>query len=163
MRRWPGRVEVRKVRSTAVVALLLALACRETPGASTNTIAPADPQPASPVTTTFGSRPVIETAGSPTPSPLIASGTEIVTIEDGAIEMRPLLPRAHTAFRVNNETDVRHRLRFGNVAEIEVAPRGSAIVQMVLDRDAYALVCTVPGHQERVRFKTYAPGHPIRR
>lgn len=145
-------------------ALVLALGCSREPQATTNTIAPAEPRPAAPITTTLGSRPAITTAGSPPPASSGAPGTAFVTVAGERIDVQPLLPRAHTVFHVHNQTDAAHEIviRGGaGSARASLLPKGRAVVQLLLGAAAYDIVCTTPGHQERARFETYAPGVPL--
>lgn len=145
-------------------ALVLALGCSREPQTTTNTIAPAEPRPAPPMTSTVGSRPVITTAGSPPPASTGAPGTTFVTVARGRIDVQRLLPRAHTVFHVHNQTDVAHEIviRGGTgSATASLPPKGRTVLQLLLAAAAYDIVCTTPGHQERARFETYAPGGPL--
>lgn len=146
---------------TFCAALVLALGCSREPQTATNTIAPAEPRPASPMTSTIGSRPVITTAGSPPPASSRAPGTAFVTVAQGRIDVPPLLPRAHTVFHVHNQTGAAHEIviRGGTgSATASLPPKGTTVLQLLLAAGAYEIECTIPGHQERARFETYAPG-----
>lgn len=144
-------------------ALVLAVGCSREP-AATNTIAPAAPRPAPTVTSTIDSRPALATAGSPRPASANAPGTTFVTVRTGRIEAERLLPRAHTAFHLRNQTAVAHEIevRGGTASSTaSLPPNGRAVLQLLLGTGAYDIACTTPGHQERARFETYAPGVPI--
>jgi hypothetical protein len=143
---------------------MLVGACRQNAPA-TSTIAPADPRPAPSALSTVGAEPVITTMGSPPPAAAEAPGTEIVTIRQGVIEVRPLLPRAHTVFRMVNETGEPHEIVLrGPSGEVTTPiPAGETrILQLRLVDPAYEITCTAPGHRERGRFETYRPGAPVR-
>lgn len=149
---------------TFCAALVLALGCSREPQATTNTIAPADPRPAPTATSTMASRPALATSGSPRPASAPAPGTTFVTVRSGRIDAQRLLPRAHTAFHVENRTAVAHEIvvRGGSgSATGSLPPNGSTVVQLLLGSGAYEIACTVPGHQESARFETYAPGVPV--
>jgi hypothetical protein len=149
-----------------LVLLLVVLAgpCTREPAAITNTIAPADPQPAPIANTTLGERPVITTSGSPPPRPRIAPGTETVTITSKGLEVRPQLPRAHTAFHIVNETARSHDLvlRGGDrPSAVSIPPRGVVVLQLTLGDGSYEWRCVSPGHDETALFETYQPGVPL--
>lgn len=149
---------------TFCIALLLAAGCSREPRATTNTIAPAEPRPAPTVASTSGSPPALATAGSPPPASAAAPGTTFVTVRSGRIEVQRLLPRAHTVFHIRNETAAAHDIavRGGTgSATASLPPNGSTVIQLLLGSGAYDITCTTPGHQERARFETYAPGAPI--
>lgn len=87
---------------------------------------------------------------------------EAVTIRDGSITARGLLPRGSTAFRVTNGGTIAHNLVIdgrGSHAGIEkpLAPGETLILEVVLRDDQYVLHCTLPGHHERAVVKTYEP------
>ena len=114
----------RRVKRLALAFLVLA-SCRAEHDAKTATIAPAESRPAPPVTTTLGSRPAITTSGSPPPREIVASGSEAVTVREDRIDVRPLLPRGQTAFRIENLTSARHHLILrgtSSTAQAEVTP-----------------------------------------
>lgn len=149
---------------TLWVALVLALGCSREPQTTTNTIAPAAPRPAATATSTINSRPPLATAGSPPPAAAAAPGTTFVTLRSGRIEVQSLLPRAHTVFHIQNQTEVAHAIavRGGSGSAMAlVPPSGGAVVQLLLGAGAYDITCTTPGHQEHARFETYVPGVPI--
>jgi hypothetical protein len=148
---------------TCCVALVLVLGCSGEQ-AATNTIAPAAPRPERTVTSTAGSRPPLATAGSPPPALAVAPGTTLVTVASGRIDVQPLLPRAHTAFHIRNDTNVAHEIvvHGGNgSATASLPPSGRTVLQLLLGTGAYDITCTTPGHQESARFETYAPGVPL--
>ena len=148
----------------AALVLVLALGCSGEQQATTSTIAPADPRPAPTVTTTIGSSPAIATAGSPRPASAAAPGTTFVTVGSGGIDVQRLLPAAHTAFHIRNQTAVAHEIvvRGGTgSATVPLPPRGSSVLQLLLGSGAYDVTCTTPGHQESARFETYPPGVPL--
>lgn len=152
------------VNARLAALLLLTLACSREPQVATNTIAPAESRPAEPITSTVGTQPVITTAGSPPPPTQTAPGTERVAIRAGGLEVRPLLPRAHTAFRITNETATAHELVLrggGQDVSIAVPPNGTVILQSLIGEGSYEFVCTTAGHAERARFDTYRAGVPI--
>ncbi len=145
-----------------LIALFLTLACSREAQVATNTIAPAEPRPAEAVVSTVGERPVISTAGSPPPPTQPAPGTERVTIGANGIEMRPLLPRAHTAFHITNTTPVAHELELrGAGVRTIVPPNSTVILQARLGAESYELVCITAGHAEHARFRTYRAGVPL--
>jgi hypothetical protein len=146
-------------------AIVLMLACRQEPSSVTATIAPAEPRPSPPpADMTVGDVRVLSTQGSPAPPVAVAPGSEVVTIDAEGFVVRPLLPRAHTAFRVVNQTadghDVVIRGASGSVRG-HVPKGGRVILQLGLRDEAYELVCTSPGHGERARFTTYRAGVPF--
>lgn len=146
------------------IAVALAAGCSREPAAGTATIAPAEGRPAPTQTGTMDLR-AVTTSGSPAPTSAVAAGTETITITARGFAVRPLLPRAHTAFRIDNETGVAHDLvvRGPTGSGRAAVPAHGAAVMQVLLRDAeYELVCTTPGHAERVRFRTYVAGRPLR-
>ena len=145
------------------IALALAAGCSRDV-AETATIAPAEPRPAPTATDTIDRRSVT-TSGSPVPASAVAPGTETITISDAGFSVRPLLPRAHTAFRIANNTDTPHALTLRGAsgsAAAAVPARGEAVLQLLLTDAQYELVCTTPGHAERAQFKTYRAGVPQR-
>lgn len=145
-------------------ALVLALGCSGEPRSTTDTIAPADPRPAATATSTVGTRHALATAGSPPPAAAPAPGTTFVTVERGRIGVQPLLPRAHTVFHVRNETGIAHQIvvRGGTgSATAALPPNGRSVLQLLLGTGAYEIACTIPGHKERARFETFAPGVPL--
>ena len=154
-------------RLLSAVILILCACAREDAASVTNTIEPADPMPAKTVTEAADNRRMITTTGSPPPPTLVATGTEAVRISAKGIENRVLLPRGQTAFRIDNATAVAHDLKLRadglDLGAAVVPPNGSAVLQTVLDRREYEIVCTTNGHSERSAFKTYAPGEPLRR
>lgn len=150
---------------TLVLVLVLVLGCSREPRAATTTIAPAEGRPAPAVSSTVGSRPVITTAGSPPPASAAAPGTTFVTVARGRIDVQPLLPRAHTVFHIQNETAVAHELAVRGAtgsAMASLPPNGRTVLQLLLGTGVYEVACTTPGHQERARFETYAPGVPLK-
>jgi hypothetical protein len=152
---------------TLCVALFLCAACSaERDSAGTATIAPAEARPAPTATTTLVSVPAITTSGSPPPAVAAAPGSEAVVIRAGTIELRPLLPRGHTAFRIEDATGTSHQLVLrgssGGSAATTVSADGAGLIQMNLVDPAYELVCTSEGHTERAQFKTYVPGVALR-
>ena len=149
---------------TFCAALVLVAGCGGEPGAKTNTIAPAEPRPAPTDTSRFTSRAVITTAGSPRPASAAPPGTTFVTIGSNGIDVPRLLPRAHTAFHIENQTGVAHEIvvRGGTGSSAaRLTAKGRAVVQLLLGVGAYEIACTVPGHSERARFETYVAGAPI--
>lgn len=141
------------------------MACGRGSETGTATIAPAEPRPAPPATASVGGRPVVTTSGSPPPRPRPAPGSEVVTIGPGGIDVRPLLPRGHTAFHLRNATGRPHEIVVRGATGSNAAslpPNGAAVVQLPLGPGSYEIVCTTPGHAERGRFSTYAPGVPLR-
>ena len=154
---------MRGLRLAFACAMVFA-ACRQNAPA-TSTIAPADPRPAPTALSTVGAEPVITTTGSPPPASAEAPGTEIVRIRKEVIEVRPSLPRAHTVFRMVNETEQSHDIVLrgpsGDVTT-SIPPRETRILQLRLVDAAYELTCVAPGHRERGRFETYRPGAPVR-
>jgi hypothetical protein len=145
-----------------MIVLLLLPACRRDPPA-TNTIAPADPRPAPTVVSTADLQPAVTTSGSPPPAVAVAA-SENVTIAPGRIEVRPLIPRGSTVFRMTNETGAAHSIVLRGAsgeAPVAVAARSAAILQVALVDPDYELICTTPGHRERARFETYRPVAPI--
>ena len=148
----------------AVLVLALALGCSREPQAATDTIAPAEPRPAPTATSAVGSRSAITTTGSPRPASAAAPGTTFVTVASGRIDVERLLPRGHSVFHVRNQTAVAHQLvvRGGTgSATASLPPNGMTVLQLVLGTGSYEIACTTPGHEERARFETYAPGVPI--
>ena len=148
---------------TFCAALVLALGCSREPQAKTNTIAPAEPRPAATVTSTIGNG-AVNTSGSPPPASAPAPGTTFVTVANGRIDIQRLLPRAHTVFHVRNQTALAHEIvvRGGTgSATATLPPNGRTVLQLLLGTGAYDITCTTPGHQERARFETYAPGVPL--
>lgn len=148
---------------TFCAALLLVIGCSREPQA-TDTIAPAEGRPAPSATSTVGSRVSITTAGSPPPASAPAPGTAFVTVESGRIQAQRLLPRAHTVFHIQNRTDVAHEIviRGGTGSATASLPaNGRTVLQLLLGAGAYDIACTMPGHQERARFETFAPGVPL--
>ena len=146
------------------IALVLAVACSGEPQATSNTIAPAEPRPAPTVTSTIDRRAALATAGSPPPALAVAPGTTLVTVGSGRIDVQSLLPRAHTAFHIRNQTAVAHEIvvRGGTgSATASLPPNGRAVLQLFLGTGTYDVTCTTPGHQESARFETYAPGVPL--
>ena len=146
------------------IALALAAGCSREPVGETATIAPAEARPAPTATDTIDRRSVT-TSGSPVPASAVAPGTETITISDAGFSVRPLLPRAHTAFRIANNTDTPHHVTLRGAtgsAAAAVPARGEAILQLLLSDAQYELVCTTPGHSERAQFKTYRAGVPQR-
>lgn len=146
------------------LALALALGCSREPRVTTNTIAPAESRPAPTVTAMVGSSPALATAGSPRPASAAAPGTTFVTVANGRIDAQRLLPRAHTVFHVRNQTDLTHEIAVRGVTGSVTAtlpPNGRTVLQLLLGTGAYDITCTTPGHRERARFETYAPGVPL--
>ncbi|HYC89091.1 MAG TPA: hypothetical protein VEO54_07760 [Thermoanaerobaculia bacterium] len=146
------------------VALALAAGCSREPQATTNTIAPAEPRPSPTVVSTAASRPVLATSGSPRPASAAAPGTTFVAVGRGRIEIQPLLPRAHTVFHIKNQTAVAHQIEVrgeAGSATASLPANGRTVLQLLLGTGAYDIICTTPGHQERARFETYAPGVPL--
>ena len=165
IRRGMDLEDVGNVNRLPVVFLILAACGGERDTAKTATIPPAEPRPAATLTTTPVSKPMITISGSPPPAEAIrASGSETVTVRNGRIDVRPLLPRGNTAFRIENATAASHHLvlRGGNRGVEAVVPAGGVrILQTNLTNPRYELVCTTAGHDERARFRTYAPGLPL--
>lgn len=145
--------------------LLFVLGCGgEQDDHATATIAPADPRPAPTVTGTMDDRPMITTSGSPVPASAVAPGTQLVTLSASGISMRSLIPRAHTAFHIRNETASRHDLVLRSTtssAAITVPAAKDVVLQAMLSDPAYELACVTPGHSERARFTTYVAGRPL--
>lgn len=145
------------------IVLVIAAGCSREPVARTATIAPAEGRPAPTQTDTMDLR-AVTTSGSPVPASAVAPGTETVAITTGGFTVRPLLPRGHTAFSIDNETGVAHdvllRGQTGSGAAA-VPARGRTVLQLLLRDPEYELVCTTPGHAERAAFKTYMPGRPL--
>jgi hypothetical protein len=149
---------------TFCAALLLVAGCSREPQAATNTIAPAESRPAPTDTSSLVSGPVISTAGSPPPASAAPPGTTFVTVRSGRIDVQRLLPRAHTAFHIANQTDVAHQIvvRGGSGSSAGSLPaKGRAVVQLLLGTGVYEIACMVPGHRERAQFETYRPGVPL--
>ena len=152
------------MKTLAVAALVVVIACGRESQPATNTIAPAEPRPAPTVTSGINSRPRTATAGSPPPASASAPGTTFVTVAAGRIEVQRLLPRGHTVFHVRNDTALAHQLVVqgsAGSASAALPPNGNAVLQLLLGSGAYDIVCTTPGHRERTRIETYAPGAPI--
>lgn len=152
-----------KAFTLALTLLILAACAREETGSRTATIAPAEPRPA-PTTATdaLADERMITTAGSPAPAMRTAT-IEQVVISDGRIELRPLLPRMHTVFRVRNASTRPHALRVsaGEIATTmtrPLPPGGEILLQIELRRGHHIVTCTIPGHAERSTFETYEPG-----
>lgn len=147
-----------------VLVLGLALGCNDERQATTNTIAPAEPRPAPTMTSTMIRRPPLATAGSPPPASAAAPGTTFVTVANGRIDVQPLLPRSHTVFHVQNQTDLAHEIAVrggsGSVTGT-LPPNGRTALQLLLGTGAYDITCTTPGHRESARFETYPPGVPL--
>lgn len=144
-----------------VLVFVLAAGCSREPQAATDTIAPAEPRPAPPVTPAIGDRSAIDTAGSPRPASAAAPGTTFVTVAAGRIDVQRLLPRGHAVFHVRNATGVAHELvvRGGTgSADASLPPGGTTALQLLLGTGSYEIACTTPGHEERARFETYTPG-----
>ena len=150
------------------VVLLVTLAlsgCGEQRDTATSTVAPADPRPATTITATMDERTMIATSGSPRPETAVAPGTQFVTIGSSGISMRALIPRGHTIFQIQNETESRHDLVLqengkGSVSA-GVEPVGRATLQTILNAAAYRMVCTTPGHDETAQFTTYQAGSDL--
>lgn len=147
-------------RSLSIVVLLAS--CGDDEARVTDTIAPAESRPA-PTTAleTLGNERLITTAGSPAPAMRTAS-IEQVRLTSGRIEVRPMLPRMHTVFRIRNESAQPHALRVsaGEIATTmtqPVAPGREVIMQIELRRGRHLVTCTIPGHSERTEFATYEP------
>ena len=145
--------------------LLLVLGCgRESRESGTATIAPADPRPAPTLTGTMDARPMITTSGSPAPAGAVAPGTQFVTLRSSGISMRSLIPRAHTAFHIRNETASSHDLVLRTTTSsvpVTIPAAEGAVVQTMLNDAVYELVCVSPGHSERAQFTTYVAGTPL--
>ena len=153
----------RGVTRLPIIVLLAAACSAERDAASTATIAPAEARPSPTATTTAISGP-ITTSGSPPPLRPTAPGSEAVIIREGSIELRPLLPRAHTAFRVTDASGNSHHLVLRGAsgsAETTIPANGAGVLQLNLVDPAYEIVCTSERHRERARFETYLPGAPL--
>jgi hypothetical protein len=87
-----------------------------------------------------------------------------VTVAGGRIDVQRLLPRAHTVFHIENQTEVAHQIvvRGGTGSTTaSLPPSGRTTVQLLLGTGAYDITCTTPGHRESARFETYTPGVPL--
>lgn len=143
---------------------MLACGCAQEPPAATNTIAPAEPRPAPTSTAALAGRPVIATSGSPPPASAAAPGTALVSIEQGRVAMRELLPRGQIAFQIRNRTATAHEITLRGPSGTTAAPlppNGSTVLQLLLGPGRHELLCTVSGHTERATFDTYVAGAPL--